>query len=156
MECSDEVVWRKCGFPPANVSYLDEINKLGPSLLNFILYKNYGNHIGNAMRRLAWDRATKTKTDVQIKLIIGRINRASMENPCAGVDKTQICEAFHIFAGLDDPSAGVDDTVSEESDDEYGFDEKVDAECDPCDGNYRCVIVEEKVTEVVTRSLIWL
>ena len=47
------------------------------------------------------------------------------------------------------PYVGLD----EESDNESDFVEKTDSKCDPYVGNDHCIIIEERVTEVVTRTI---
>ena len=147
-ECSvKEKIWRLFGFPSPNVKYLDAINEMRPSLVNLILNVNYGDNLGNAIQRLAKDRADKAKTDEEIAVVIGQMNRASIwavieDDDQSAKVKSQSDKEEILCAGVD-----------EESDNESDFVEKTDAKCDPYVGNDRCIIIEERVTEVVTRTI---
>ncbi len=145
LECSvKEKIWRLFGFPSPNVKYLDAINEMRPSLVNLILNVNYGDNLGNAIQRLAKDRADKAKTDEEIAVVIGQMNRASIWAVIEDDD-----QSAEVKSQSDEEDAGVD----EESDNESDFVEKTDAKCDPYVGTDHCIIIEERVTEVVTRTI---
>ena len=125
---------KKCRrFPPqppplprnivVDVSYLDSINQMRPTLVSLLLDKNYGDQIANTMRRLAINRASKTNTDEEIAVIIEQVNKASLEgfrcaktgvkNECAAVLKKKPAGEKGWSAGVKKKS--VKKSVKEES-----------------------------------------
>ena len=138
---------KKCRrFPPqppplprnivGDVSYLDSINQMRPTLVSLLLDKNYGDQIANTMRRLAINRASKTNTDEEIAVIIEQMNKASLEglrfsktgvkNECAAVSKKKPAGAKGWSAGVKKKS--VKKSVKEKSVKEGKSVEKISVE----------------------------
>ena len=115
--------------------------------MNLIMNVNYGDNIGNIVQRLAKNRADKVKTDEEIAVVIGQMKRASIWAVID--DDAQSAEVKSQSDEEEIPCVGVD----EESDNESDFVEKTDAKCDPYVGNDHFIVIEEKVTEVVTRTI---
>ena len=99
-------------FPPppcdvvVDVSFLEAINQMSPTLVCLLLDKNYGDQIANTMRRLASNRASKANTNEEIAEIIRQINRASLEGVGCAIANVQSAEVKTPCAGVKNPCAG--------------------------------------------------